>query len=119
MRTHLAANFHAAPSRFTKQSHTSGCSEVLAMNVMIAEFGEQNIAHDDRFFACGGPARQSEQCAPVAFVHDAVADQIVILAMIEYRHANHARVLDRASHHLVILNATTVVGDRHNTSLSE
>src|SRR5215218_779678 len=36
MRANFAANFYPARSRFAKQSHTSGCSEMLAMNRMIA-----------------------------------------------------------------------------------
>ena len=82
------------------------------MNAMIAKFGQQNIARHDRFLACRRPARQPEQRAPVAFMHDAIADEIVILAMIEHRHSDHPRILDRAPHQFVILNAVAVVGDR-------
>jgi hypothetical protein len=89
------------------------------MNRMIAKFREQNVAHHYRFFARSGPARQSEQRAPVALVRNSVTDQIVVLTMIEHRHANHARVFDRAAHHLVILNAMTVICYRHNARLRE
>ena len=92
---------------------------MLAMDVMIAKFGQQNIAHHDRFFARRRPARQPEQRAPVAFVHHAVADEIVILAMIEHRHADHARIFDRAPHQLVILDAVAVIGDRDDSALRE
>ena len=57
MRANFAADFDAARSSFTKQPHASGCADVLAMNRMIAEFREQNVAHDNRFFADGRPAR--------------------------------------------------------------
>jgi len=90
---------------------------VLAMDVMVAKFREQNVAHHHRFLAGRGPARQPKQCAPVAFVHDAIADQIVILTMIEHRHANHARIFDRAPHDLVILNTMPVISDRNNALL--
>src|SRR5207253_9366766 len=119
MRANLATYFYAARPRFAHQSHTSGCSEVLAMNRMIAKFREQNVAHYYRFFAGRGPARQPEERAPVAFVHDAIADQIVVLTMIEHGQINHTRVFDRASHHLVILNAMTIIRDRYNASLRE
>ncbi len=118
MRTNFAADFHAARSRFANQPHAAGRADVLAMNVMIAKFRQQNVAHHDRFFARGRPAGQAEQRAPVAFVNHAVADQIVILAMIEHRQSNHARILDRAPHQLVILNAMTVVGDRNHAGLA-
>src|SRR5213594_1338102 len=119
MRANLAAYFYAARARFTKQSHTSGCSEVLAMNRMTAKFSKQDVAHDYRFLAGRGPTRQPKQCAPVTFVHDAIADQIVVLTMIEHRHANHARIFDRTPHDFVILNAMTIIRDRHNARLRE
>ena len=89
------------------------------MNAMIAKLGEQDIARHDRFLARRRPARQPEQRAPVAFMHDAVADEVVILAMIEHRHADHARVFHRAPHQLVILNAMPVVRDRDHAGLRE
>src|SRR5437667_6709165 len=119
MRANLATYFYAARPRFAHQSHTSGCSEVLAMNRMIAKFREQNVAHYYRFFAGRGPARQPEERAPVAFVHDAIADQIVVLTMIEHGQIKHPRVLHGPPHHLVILNTMTVVSDRHNARLRE
>ena len=119
MRTNFAADFYTTRSRFAQQAHAPAAADVLAMNVMIAKFGEENVAHHDRFLAGRGPARQPEQCAPVTFVHHSAADEIVILAMIEHRHAHHARVLRRASHQLVILNAVAVIRDSHDSGLLE
>ena len=92
---------------------------MLAMDVMIAKLGQRRVPQDDCFLAGRRPPGQSQQRAPVAFVHHAVADQIVILAMIEHGQANHARVLDGAAHQLVILNAMTVVRDRDHAGLRE
>src|SRR5947207_14931234 len=117
MRANLAAYFYSARPRFAKQPHTASCSEVLAMNRMIAKFREQNIAHYDRLFARRGPARQTEQRAPITLIHDAVADEIVILTVIQHRYLHHACILDRAPHQLVILNAMTVVGNRYDACL--
>ena len=89
------------------------------MNRMIAKLREQNVAHHDRFFAGRGPAGQTKQRAPVPLVHHSVADQIVVLTMIEHRQADHARIFDRASHQFMILNAMTVIGDRHHARLRE
>ena len=82
MRTNLAADFHAARARFTKQPHTACGRDVLAMNVMIAKFREQNVPRDNDFLAGSGPAGQPEKRAPIAFVHHAIAHEIVILAVI-------------------------------------
>ena len=48
-----------------------------------------------------------------------VADEIVILAVIEHWHAHHPRVFDRAPHQLVVLDAAAVVGDRDDAGLFE
>ncbi len=119
MRTNFAADFHSARPRFAQEPHAAGRADVLAMNRMIAQLREQNVARDDGFLARRRPAGQPEQRAPVAFVHHAVADEIVVLAMIEHRQADHARVLHRAPHQLVILNAMAVVGDRDHPGLRE
>jgi hypothetical protein len=50
-------------------------------------------------------------------MHNSIPDQIVVLTMIEHRQVNHASILDRASHHLMVLNAMTIICDRHNTRL--
>ena len=52
-------------------------------------------------------------------MHDSVADQIVILTMIEHRHANHARIFHGAPHQFVILNAMTVIRYRNNACLCQ
>ena len=119
MRANFAADFHAARARFAQQAHAAGRADVLAMNVMIAKLRQQNVARHDRFLARRRPAGQPEQRAPVAFMHDAVADEIVILAMIHHRHADHARILHRAAHQLVILDAMPVVRDRDHARLRE
>ena len=89
------------------------------MNVMIAEFRKQNIAHHDRFLARRGPAGQAQARAPIAFMHHAVADEIVVLTMVEHRQAEHPRVFDRAPHELVILNTVTVIRDRDDAGLRQ
>src|ERR1051325_4680183 len=50
-------------------------------------------------------------------MHDSVADQIVVLTMVEHWHVNHARILDRPPHEFVILNAMTVIRYRYNARL--
>ena len=102
MRANFACDFHPARPRFTKKPHTAGCRDVLAMNVMVAKFREEDVTRDDRLPRRRGPARQAEQRAPITFVDDAIADEIVILAVIEQRYADHSRILDRAPHEFVI-----------------
>src|SRR5215217_8208772 len=89
------------------------------MDVMIAKLREEDVPGYDRLLAGRGPSGQSKQRAPVTFVNDAVADQIVILTMIEHRHADHARILYRPSHQLVVLHAMTIIGDRYDPALRE
>ena len=117
MRTNLAGDFHSTRARFPDKSHASCATNVLAMHMMIAKFREQNIAHHNHFLAHGRPSRQPQQRAPVTFIHHAFADKIVVLAMIEHGNTDHARILERASHQLVVLNALTVVRNRHHPAL--
>ena len=63
------------------------------------------------------PAGQAEHGAPVALVHHAFADEVVVLAMVHHDEAEHARVLERAAHQLVVLHAMAVVGERHHAGL--
>ena len=119
MRTHFPADLHTARARFAKQPYASGGSQMQAMNVMIAKFREQNIAHDNDFLTRRRPARQTEQRAPTTLIHHPAADQIVIPALIKYRHTNHAGILNRAPHQFVILDTMPVVGDRDDTCLRE
>ena len=116
--TNFAADFHAARAGLADQAHTARGADVLAVNVMIAKLGQQNVPHHNRFFARSRPAGQTEQRAPVAFVDHAVANQIVILAMIEHRQSDHARVLDRTPHQFVVLDAMTVISNRDNAGLA-
>jgi len=118
VRTNFAANFDSTCLRFTDQAHASSGANVLAVNVMIAKFRQQDIPHHDRFFASSRPSGQTEQRAPIAFVHHAVPDQIVILAMIEHGQSDHACVLHCAPHQFMILDAMTVVGDRDHAGLA-
>src|ERR1700756_3334224 len=111
MRTNLAADFYSARPRFPNESHTASRADVLTMNQMIAKFSEQDVAHDYCFFACCWPAGQPKESAPITLMHNSIADQIVILTMIEQRHANHACIFDRATHDFVILNAMTIISD--------
>ena len=74
MWTNLAADLDAPPPRFAKQSHAPSGGHVLAMNVMIAKLGKQDIAHHNHFLARRRPARQTEQRAPITLIHDTDAD---------------------------------------------
>ena len=52
-------------------------------------------------------------------MNNAVADEVVILAVIEHRKIKHARVFDRAAHQFVILNAMSVVGNGNDPGLGQ
>ena len=62
MRTNFAADLDPARSCFAQEPHAPRGADVLAMNVVIASLGQQNIAGDDRFLACrqANPAAQAE-----------------------------------------------------------
>src|SRR5215471_21096218 len=51
MRTNLSTYFHPPSARLTEESDASSRAHVLAMNLMIAGFGQENIPRYDRFLA--------------------------------------------------------------------
>ena len=53
---------------------------------MVGEFREEDAPRS--LLRGAGPARQAQQRAPNSFVDDAVADEVVILAVIEQRYAD-------------------------------
>ena len=83
----------------------------------VTKFSKQDIAHDDHFLADARPAGQAEHRAPVAFVHHAFADEVVVLAMIHDRQPEHARVFQRAAHQLVVLNTMSIIRYRHDAGV--
>src|SRR5438105_7315365 len=91
MRADLAADLDPTSLRLAQNPDTACGTNMLAMNVMVAEFRHEDIAHDDRFLASAGPARQAEKRAPVTLMDHTCSDEIVILAVIENGEAYHAR----------------------------
>src|SRR4051812_15581752 len=92
MGTGFARNGNAALLGFTNETNALGGAQVLAMDMCAREFGEENISSDNDFFAEGGPAPQTQFSAVIAFMHDAVAHERVVLAMIKHREVEHPRV---------------------------
>src|SRR5205807_5155417 len=54
----------------------------------------------------------------ITVIHHSIADEIVVLTMIEHRHSDHPRILDGAPHQFVVLDAASVVGERIKACLS-
>ena len=117
MGTGLAGNWHAPLFGGTQQLHTAGGAEMLAMDPGPGEFGHQDVPGDDHLLAGRGPAAQAQGRAPVAFVHDAIRDQRVILAMIHDRQLEHPGIFTGPAHQLVVLDTVAVIGDGHHAGL--
>src|SRR2546421_2157848 len=86
---------------------------------MIAKFREQDVAHHHCLLTGRRPAGQTKERAPMSLMDNSVADQIVILTMIEHRQVDHARILDGASHYFMTLNAVTVIRYCHHACFCE
>jgi hypothetical protein len=107
----LAGDGNASLAGFAEQADAVGGGDVLAVDVGAGHFGEADVAGDDEVFAGGGPAAQAEHGAPVAFVHHAIGDDGIILAVVEHREVEHLCVFEGAAHELVVLDAMPVVRD--------
>ena len=119
MRADFAADLDPARLRFAQNPDAAGRADMLAVNVMVAQFRQEDVTHDDGFLACARPAGQAEERAPVTFVNHTRSDEIVVLAVVENREAHHARVLDGTAHQFVILDASPIIGDRDDTGLPQ
>ena len=113
MRASFARYRHAAPSGLAQQGNTARSAQVLAMNARPNGFSQQDIAGHNHLLACGGPASQTQRRAPIAFVHDAVRHEGIILAMVHHREVAHFGVLKRPAHEFVILHTMAIIGDRY------
>ena len=107
----------ALASRTSRTEILAG--KVLHMHARPGEFREQNIARDDHVLRDARPSGQAQHGAPVAFVHHAAGGKLVVLAVIEREQIEHARVVERASHQLVVLHAMAVIGQCDDACLVE
>src|SRR3981081_3060713 len=117
MGTKLARDGNAASARVAEKPDAAGRTQVLAVNASAAELGQQDVAHNNAHLDCSWPSRQPKDRTPVALVHDTVAYQIIILAMVEHGEIKHPGIFDRTSHQLVILYAMAVVGNGNDPGL--
>lgn len=111
VRADFSGDGDAASARPPQDADAACRREVLAVDVSAGEFGELGVALDDDFFAERGPAGQAERGAHVAFVHDAFADEVDVLAMVHDGEVEHFGVFQGAPHEFVVLDATAVVGE--------
>src|SRR6266850_6186737 len=88
---------------------------MLTMHVTARRLGEEDVASYDHLLSGRGPTAQAEHSAPIALVHDAVADQRVILAMVHQRQIKHPGVFECPAHEFIALYTMAVVGYRDHT----
>ena len=115
----FAGDGETALARFAEQADTFAGTDVLAMDMSAGEFGQLDVAGHHQLLARGRPAPEPEHGAPETLVHDPIAHQRVVLAMIHQGQVEHGGILERASHQFVVLHAMTVVGDGHHPGLGQ
>src|SRR5262249_5238387 len=118
MRADFTGDLDAPSSGVTQQSDTARRTEMLAMEARFAEIGQKDISGHHDFLSGSRPARQSQHRAPKAFMHYAVSDHVIVLAVIEYGEVEHARIFDSAAHQLMVLNAMPIVRYCYNPRLN-
>ena len=115
----FAGNFDAARAGLADEAHAAAGADVLAVDRGVAKFRQHDVAGDNHFLASAWPAGQSKAEAPLALVHDAIANNRVILAVIHHGEAEHAGVFHRAAHDFVVLDAMAVVGERDDSGIEK
>src|SRR5262245_25276034 len=119
MWANLSAHFYPARLSFAQNADASARTDVLTVDVVVAEFGEENIAQNDCFLTRAWPTGEPKERAPVTFMNDAGSDEIVILAVIKNRKPYHSRIFHGTTHQLVILNAVSIISNGDNAGLPE
>lgn len=119
VRADFAGDFDAPGTGLSDEAHTAAGADVLAVDGRIAEFGQHDVAGDNHLLAGAWPAGQAEAKTPLALVHDSVADDRVVLAMVHDGEAEHAGVFHRAAHDFVVLDAMAVVRQRDDSGIEK
>ena len=112
MRRDFAGDAHAARLARAHGAQRLARAHVRDVHVCAGQLRERDVALDhDRLGFAGYPA-QAELRGDVAFVRDAVALERRILAVVDDRHAEHARVFERAPHQQRRRDRPAIVGER-------
>ena len=117
MRRHLAGHARAARLAVAHGVERLPRAHVRDVHDAAGQLGERDVAQrHDRFGLAGNPA-QPERRRVKAFVRDAVALERLLLAVLDDRHVEHARVLERAPHQHRRRHRMPVVGQRDAAGL--
>ncbi len=92
---------------------------MLAVDRRVAEFREHDVARDDHLLTSARPAGKAKPEAPLALVHDTVADDRVVLAVVHDGETEHAGVFHCAAHDFVVLNAVAIVGECDHSGIKK
>ena len=76
------------------------------------ETAQRDVALHDDLLGGGRQPAQPQDRSVMTFVRDAVARERDVLAVVDDRHVEHRRVLERASHQRRVGHRTSVVGHR-------
>ena len=119
VRRHLARDLRAARFAVADGVERLARAHVRDVHDALGQLGECDVAQrHDRFSFARNPA-QSQRRRVKAFVRDAVALQRLLLAVLDDRHVEHARVLQRAPHQHRGRHRMPVVGQRDAAGLLE
>ena len=89
-----------------------GAGDRSGMIARLREGHEPQVAFEHDRLGRLRNAEQAKACRKLAFVHDAVADQIRILGVVHDQRVEVARVGERAAHHLGVDHALRAIGER-------
>jgi len=110
VRHHLTGHPYPIILGAAHQFNPLGRGDVGDMDMSAGEFGQGNIAGDHHRLGNVGDARQAQPGRHPALVHVAAGGQIGLLTVVDYRHAEHVRILERVPHHRGAFHRTAIVG---------
>ena len=112
VRRHLAGDLHATTLALPHGLERRPRAHVRDVHVTARHLRQQHIARGHDRFGRAGNAPQAEFRRPRPFVRAAITLERLIFAVLDHRHAEHARVLERTSRQKRRRDRVPIVGHR-------
>ena len=115
MRRRFRSHADAARLRLADQLHAAFGRNMAEMNTLAFHFRNENVARNHDLLGGTGGSRQTELSGNKAFIHHAVADKVLILAVAHDEQPKMVGILHRQTEKVRVRYRLSVVGNRDDT----
>jgi hypothetical protein len=119
VRCDLAGHLHAACLGFAHQRYRAARRDVGQVVPSLDVLGQDQVACHDHVLGNPRPALEPESRRDHALVHVGASSELVVLSVLDHRHPEVLRVLERAPHDGARHQAHAVVADTDRARVAE